>query len=39
MTSVHAILSTKAVCAATKDADVAEKLRTTSIIANKSRGI
>ena len=33
-----AILSAKAVLAATKEADVAEKLRTTFIIARKSRG-
>ena len=33
-----AILSTKAVWAVVKDADKAEKLRTRSIIARKSRG-
>ena len=35
---MRAILSTKAVWVATKDADVAEKVRTASIIARKSRG-
>ena len=34
---MRVILTTKAVWAATKDADVAEKVRTASIIARKSR--
>ena len=36
MASVRVILSAKAVWAAAKDADVAEKVRTASIIARKS---
>ena len=35
---MRAILSTKVVWVAAKDADVAEKVRTASIIARKSRG-
>ena len=35
---VRAILSTKAVWAVTKDAEVAEKVRTASMIARKSWG-
>ena len=35
---MRVILSAKAVWAAAKDADVAEKVRTTSIIARKCRG-
>ena len=34
---MHVILSAKAVWAATKDVDVAEKVQTASIIARKSR--
>ena len=36
--SVHSILSTKTVWVAAKDADMAEKVWTSSIIARKSRG-
>ena len=37
MASIRVILSAKAVWAAVKDADVAEKVRTASIIVRKSR--
>ena len=38
MASARAILSAKGVCGAAKDAEVAEKVRTASMIARKYRG-